>query len=71
MAHWIRYEHKGEIGFGTLEGETIEVFRGELFDNPVRVGETLALNAVKMLTPCVPTKMIALWNNFRALAKKN
>ena len=70
MAHWIRYEQNGGTGFGKLEGDVITVFRGEMFDNPVATGETLALNAVKVLTPCQPTKMVALWNNFRALAEK-
>ena len=70
MTHWIRYAHNGAIGFGKLDGDAIDVFRGELFDNPVATGETLSLSAVKILTPCVPTKMVALWNNFRALAEK-
>ena len=70
MTQWVRYDHKGEIGFGTLEGETIAVHSGDLFANPKRTGATVALSAVKLLTPCVPGKMIALWNNFHALAEK-
>ena len=70
MAQWIRYQHDGTIGFGTLEGEAIDIFSGQMFDHPVATGETLSLSAVKILTPCVPTKMVALWNNFRALAEK-
>ena len=70
MAQWIRYQHDGTIGFGTLEGEEIDIFSGQMFDHPVATGATLSLSAVKILTPCVPTKMVALWNNFRALAEK-
>jgi 2-keto-4-pentenoate hydratase/2-oxohepta-3-ene-1,7-dioic acid hydratase in catechol pathway len=70
MAYWIRYEHKGTVGFGNLDGDTIKVFRGDMFDHPAATGETLLLSAVRILTPCVPTKMVALWNNFRALAEK-
>jgi 2-keto-4-pentenoate hydratase/2-oxohepta-3-ene-1,7-dioic acid hydratase in catechol pathway len=36
----------------------------------VETGESLPLADVKLLTPCEPTKMVALWNNFRALAEK-
>ena len=70
MAHWIRYEHNGVTGFGTIEGDVISIFEGDMFDHPAATGETLALNAVRVLTPCQPTKMVALWNNFRALAEK-
>ena len=70
MAHWMRYEHNGATGFGTIEGDVISIFEGDMFDHPVATGETLALNGVRVLTPCQPTKMVALWNNFRALAEK-
>lgn len=70
MTQWVRYEHKGTIGFGTLTGETIAVHSGDMFENPKPTGEKIALSAVKLLTPCVPGKMIALWNNFHALAEK-
>ena len=41
-----------------------------MFDAPKATGETLALGDVKFLAPCEPTKMVALWNNFHALAAK-
>lgn len=70
MPHWLRYEYEGKTGFGTLEDSTISVFSGDMFASPEPVGETLALSDVHILTPCDPTKMICLWNNFHALAKK-
>lgn len=70
MAQWLRYSHQGKAGFGTLEGETIKVHTGDMFAAAQPTGETLALGGVKVLTPTTPTKMIALWNNFRALATK-
>ena len=70
MPQWIRYRHKGEIGFGTLAAGSITVYRGDLFDAPSPTGETLPGDAVELLTPCVPSKMVALWNNFHALAAK-
>lgn len=70
MPLWIRYSHNNQTGFGTLDGTTVQVHEGNMFDAPVRIPLTLALDEVRLLTPCVPTKMIALWNNFHALAKK-
>jgi ketopantoate reductase/2-keto-4-pentenoate hydratase/2-oxohepta-3-ene-1,7-dioic acid hydratase in catechol pathway len=41
-----------------------------MFAGSAPTGEKLDLAAVKVLAPCVPGKMIALWNNFAANAKK-
>ena len=38
---------------------------------PRPTGEKLKLADVKVLTPCDPSKMICLWNNFHQLAAKN
>ncbi|HEX9702136.1 MAG TPA: fumarylacetoacetate hydrolase family protein [Rhodospirillales bacterium] len=70
MTIWARFEHQGQVGFGTLEGDTVRVHAGDMFNNPKDTGKTLKLAEVKLLMPCLPTKMIALWNNFRALAAK-
>jgi ketopantoate reductase/2-keto-4-pentenoate hydratase/2-oxohepta-3-ene-1,7-dioic acid hydratase in catechol pathway len=70
MTRWIRFDHDDRIRFGTLEGETIEVHEGDMFEGSRPTGETLGLAAVKVLPPCVPGKMICLWNNFAANAKK-
>ena len=70
MAQWIRYVESGAIGFGTLEGAQITVHAGDMFAAPQPTGRTLALASVRVLTPTVPGKLVALWNNFRALAAK-
>ena len=70
MAHWIRFEHQGQTGFGTLDGATIAVHEGDMFEEPRPTGATLPLAEVKVLTPCTPSKMICLWNNFHALAAR-
>lgn len=70
MAHWVRFEHGGEVGFGTLEGGTIAVHQGDMFTGASATGATVALAEATLLTPCVPGKLIALWNNSRAAAEK-
>lgn len=68
---WLRFRHGGREAFGMLDGDCARVHRGDMFDNPVPTGELIALNEIEWLTPCKPSKMIALWNNFRAAAEKN
>jgi ketopantoate reductase/2-keto-4-pentenoate hydratase/2-oxohepta-3-ene-1,7-dioic acid hydratase in catechol pathway len=71
MTRWLRFERKGRVGFGTLEGDTITVHSGDMFAGSKPTGETVQLSDVKILTPTEPSKMICLWNNFHQLAAKN
>ena len=70
MTLWTRYELNGSIRFGPLEGDTITQHQGDMFAGATLSGETVALAKVKILAPCIPTKMVAMWNNFHALAAK-
>jgi 2-keto-4-pentenoate hydratase/2-oxohepta-3-ene-1,7-dioic acid hydratase in catechol pathway len=67
---WIRFAHEGTEGFGVLEGRKILVFHGDMFGGCEPSGQALPLDRVRLLTPCAPSKMICLWNNFHALAAK-
>lgn len=67
---WIRFEHAGAPGFGTLEDRTIVEFEGDMFAAPRATGRTLALGDVRLFTPCFPRTFVGLWNNFGALAAK-
>jgi 2-keto-4-pentenoate hydratase/2-oxohepta-3-ene-1,7-dioic acid hydratase in catechol pathway len=70
MEHWVRFEQGGKAGFGTLSGDTIATHEGDMFNSPRATGQTVALSAVKLLNPVQPTKIVGLWNNFRAMAAK-
>jgi 2-keto-4-pentenoate hydratase/2-oxohepta-3-ene-1,7-dioic acid hydratase in catechol pathway len=70
MTSWMRFVHRDRLGFGVLEGDSIAVHEGDLFSNPVPAGRTLARSEVALATPCDPSKMICLWNNFHAAAAK-
>lgn len=68
---WARFQsHDTPVGFGVLEGDRIIEYAGDMFAEPRRTGKVIGLDACALLAPCTPTKMIALWNNFRALAAK-
>jgi len=70
MSQWIRFEHEGAVGFGALAGDAIEVYEGDMFDAPTATGTRLGRDHVTTLTPTAAGKMVALWNNSRAMAEK-
>ncbi len=70
MARWMRFAQGGRTGFGSLKDGKIAVHKGDMFAEAVATGEALALEAVTVLTPCLPGKMVALWTNFHALTAK-
>ena len=70
MAHWLRYEHQGRIGFGMLDGSSIAVHSGDLLQRAQPTGSKVALGEVRVLAPIVPGQMIALVDNYRALVAK-
>jgi 2-keto-4-pentenoate hydratase/2-oxohepta-3-ene-1,7-dioic acid hydratase in catechol pathway len=72
MTSWVRFQYAdGTVGIGTLSGtERIAVHAGALFDAPQPTGASVEIGSVKLLAPCEPSKIVALWNNFHALAAK-
>jgi 2-keto-4-pentenoate hydratase/2-oxohepta-3-ene-1,7-dioic acid hydratase in catechol pathway len=70
MTTWVRFICDGRTGFGTLVDDRITVFEGDMFAGPVATGHSLVLGDVKLLAPTQPSKVLALWNNFRQLAAK-
>jgi 2-keto-4-pentenoate hydratase/2-oxohepta-3-ene-1,7-dioic acid hydratase in catechol pathway len=71
MTRWVRFRTRdGTLGYGALEGVRIAEHTGDLFDAPMPTGSSVRLEDVDLLPPCVPSKIVALWNNFHALAAK-
>ncbi len=69
-AHWVRFAHAGSEGFGRLAGGRIAIHSGDMFAGAQPTGETVPLAEITLLAPTAPSKIIALWNNFHALAGK-
>ena len=71
MPRWVRFTTQdGRTRRGAHEGERIVAHAGGLFDPPSPTGESFRLEDVALLAPCEPGKIVALWNNFHALAAK-
>ncbi|WP_193369295.1 fumarylacetoacetate hydrolase family protein [Pelagibius marinus] len=68
--HWARFRRGDHVGYGQLEGDSLKVYSGDIFDGASPTGQTVKAAEVELMTPCDPSKMICLWNNFHALAAK-
>jgi 2-keto-4-pentenoate hydratase/2-oxohepta-3-ene-1,7-dioic acid hydratase in catechol pathway len=71
MTCWARFRlHDGRTGFGTVDGPQIEEYDGDPFDSPRPSGRRHPREGVRFESPCLPSKIVAMWNNFHALAAK-
>jgi len=71
MTQWARFKSAdGRVGFGVLEENRILEYEGDVFDEPRPTGATIPRDSVTLQSPCAPSKIVALWNNFHALADK-
>jgi 2-keto-4-pentenoate hydratase/2-oxohepta-3-ene-1,7-dioic acid hydratase in catechol pathway len=57
--------------FGTIFEDAFHVHEGDMFTGAAPTGESVPLAGVSWLTPCQPTKIVGLWNNFHQAAEKN
>lgn len=67
---WARFLLDNTISFGRVDADQIVVHRGDMFDDPQPTGARVAMADVKLLMPVLPGKVVAMWNNFRALGEK-
>ena len=68
---WARFRSADDrTGFGVLEGEDFVEYEGDMFGASRPVGRTIGRGAFALLSPCAPSKIVALWNNFHELSIK-
>jgi 2-keto-4-pentenoate hydratase/2-oxohepta-3-ene-1,7-dioic acid hydratase in catechol pathway len=53
-----------------MEEDKVRVCRGDMFCAWEKTDELAGLGEIRWETPCTPTKMIALWNNFHEASAK-
>ena len=71
MTKWIRFNYKQDTNlFGTLDGDSVDEYEGDLFENPKLTGRKIPINEVQVQAPLEPHSIFALWNNFHERAKK-
>lgn len=68
----IRFVHEGSERLGTLDANgRITPCQGDFFGELRPAGETVSADAVRLVTPTQPSKLIALWNNSRPVIGKS
>ena len=70
MSNWIKFTHNNLEAFGIISGSEVNVYDGDMFDNPSKTDEKFDLKDITIKNPCQPSKMIALWNNYQSLANE-
>ena len=71
MTRWARFTHAGQAVHGSVQGDSVHLHTGLPWADAQPTGEVLPLAGLAWLPPCVPGKIVGLWNNFRAAAQKN
>ena len=64
----IRFSLGKKIGYGILDNQTIKVIQGAPFQNIRYSGVNYQLSEVKLLAPCVPSKIVCWGVNYRSHA---
>jgi 2-keto-4-pentenoate hydratase/2-oxohepta-3-ene-1,7-dioic acid hydratase in catechol pathway len=60
----VRFRSGTRIATGALEGEFVRPLRGTFFQDPVPTGEDIPLGEVRLLSPLIPSKVVAIGKNY-------
>jgi 2-keto-4-pentenoate hydratase/2-oxohepta-3-ene-1,7-dioic acid hydratase in catechol pathway len=52
------------IATGVVEGDEVGLLRGTFFEDPVPTGEELPVEAVRLLAPVIPSKVVCVGRNY-------
>jgi 2-keto-4-pentenoate hydratase/2-oxohepta-3-ene-1,7-dioic acid hydratase in catechol pathway len=59
-----RFRQGDRIATGLLRGDYVLPLRGTFFEDPVPTGEEVPLDAVRLLAPVLPSKIVAVGRNY-------
>jgi 2-keto-4-pentenoate hydratase/2-oxohepta-3-ene-1,7-dioic acid hydratase in catechol pathway len=65
MAKYVRYERGGQVRYGELKGDTIQPVIGDFAKFSPSSEAAVKLADVKLLSPCLPSKIVAIGPNFK------
>ena len=66
ITRYVRYERRGTIAFGILDGDTVRELSASPFDGGRPTDVQVAAGEVRLLAPCTPSKVIAVGLNYRS-----
>ncbi|WP_407549762.1 fumarylacetoacetate hydrolase family protein [Streptomyces sp. Pv4-95] len=59
-----RFSIDGNVGFGVVEGDELDVIKGHPFAEFERSGQKVPLDKVRLLPPVLPNKVVAIGRNY-------
>lgn len=66
VIRYVRFSREDSDAYGRLEGDSIFELEGDIFTVPRETGRRHALPDVTLLTPCRPSKVIAVGLNYQS-----
>ena len=63
---FVRFQKGSATSYGIVTGETVEAIQGDLFGAHKKTGTKHKLSEVKLLTPCTPSKVLAVGLNYKS-----
>jgi len=66
----VRFAADGRVKYGILTSDSIQAIEGRPFRNIQPAGQRYQLSKVKLLSPCTPSKIVALGLNYRSHAQE-
>jgi 2-keto-4-pentenoate hydratase/2-oxohepta-3-ene-1,7-dioic acid hydratase in catechol pathway len=66
----IRYEAESRISWGVIEGDSVREMDGNPFGHFHLISKVKKMGEVKLLSPCLPSKIVALGLNYRDHAQE-
>lgn len=67
---YVRFMKNGEIRYGILSGDRINVLQGNYFQHSSPTDLVVGLTEIKLLSPCSPTKAVCVGLNYRDHAEE-
>lgn len=67
---FVRFSREEKTSYGLWQGDYIRVLKGSPFEHYATGDESLPLDSVKLLAPCLPTKIVAVGLNHRSHAEE-
>jgi 2-keto-4-pentenoate hydratase/2-oxohepta-3-ene-1,7-dioic acid hydratase in catechol pathway len=65
-----RFSLEGNVAFGVLEGDALDVIKGHPFADFERSGQRIPLEKVRLLSPVLPNKVVAVGRNYSEHARE-
>jgi 2-keto-4-pentenoate hydratase/2-oxohepta-3-ene-1,7-dioic acid hydratase in catechol pathway len=67
----VRFSHQGTTSYGLLEGSSIAVLSGSPFEKIEKTGKVVPLDAVRVLAPVAPSKLVCVGLNYTLHAEES